>query len=146
MSLRSIFLRRLVNRSTTSFPSINQVNKHVKIPQTLHIDKVVVDLPVVMQRQVPRIQTVDDRGRPADTVRWQSYGGADGMRQVACPKCGCLTMCVEDDACDECGEYSHIRECAACIWHACTRCTEAAQAAKLPWEARRRRGRGRHWW
>ena len=29
------------------------------------------------------------------------------MRQVACPKCGCLTTCVED-ACDECGEYSHI--------------------------------------
>ena len=37
---------------------INQVTKHVKIPQTLYIDKVVVDLPVVMQRQVPRIQTV----------------------------------------------------------------------------------------
>ena len=89
---------------------------------------------------------VDDRGRPADAVRWQNYGGADGMRQVACPKGGCLTRCVQDDACDECGEYSHIRECAAYIWYACTRCTEAAQAAKLPWEARRRRGRGRHWW
>ena len=89
--------------------------------------------------------SVDNRGRPADAVRWLSYGGADGMRQVACPKCGCLTTCVEDDACDECGEYSHIRECAACIWYACARCTEAAQAAKLPWEARRRRGRGRHW-
>ena len=89
---------------------------------------------------------VEDRGRPADAVRWQSYGGADGMRQVACPKCGCLTTCVEDDACDECGEYSHIRECASCIWYACTRCMEAAQAAKLPWEARRRRGRGCHWW
>ena len=89
---------------------------------------------------------VEDHGRPADAVRWQSYGGADGMRQVACPKCGCLTTCVEDDACDECGEYSHIRECAACIWYACTRCTEAAQAAKPPWEARRRRGCGRHWW
>ena len=25
------------------------------------------------------------------------------MRQVACPKCGCLTTCVEDDACGECG-------------------------------------------
>ena len=69
---------------------------------------------------------VEDRGRPADAVRWQSYGGADGMRQVACPKCGCLTTCVEDDACDECGEYSHIRECAACSWYACTRCTEEA--------------------
>ena len=79
----------------------------------------------------------DNRGRPADAVRWQSYGGADGMRQVACPKCGCLTTCVEDDACDECGEYSRIRECAACIWYACTRCTEA----KLPWEARRPRWR-----
>ena len=89
---------------------------------------------------------VDDHGRPADAVRWQSYGGADGMRQVACPQCGCLTTCVEDDACDECGEYSHIRECAACIWYACTSCTEAAQAANLPWEARRRRGRARHWW
>ena len=31
---------------------------------------------------------VHDHGRPADAVRWQSYGGADGMRQVACPKCG----------------------------------------------------------
>ena len=89
---------------------------------------------------------VDDHGRPADAVRWQSYGGADGMRQVACPKCGCLTTFAEDDACDECGEYSHIRKCAACICYACTRCTEAALADKLPWEARRRRGRGRHWW
>ena len=38
------------------------------------------------------------------------------MRQVACPECDCLTTCVEDDACDECDEYSHIRECAACGW------------------------------
>ena len=92
MSFRSIFLRRLVNRpTTTSFPSsnqvtklaaihrpvvmqrqvpqirtvlktveipINQVTKHVKIPQTLYFDKVVVDLPEVIQRNVPRIQTV----------------------------------------------------------------------------------------
>ena len=89
---------------------------------------------------------VEDRGRPAGAVCRQSYGGADGMRQVACPKCGCLNTCVEDDACDECGDYSHIRDCAACAWYACTRCTEAAQAAWLPREARRRRGRGRHWW
>ena len=66
-----------------------------------------------------------------------------GMRQVACPKCGCPT-CVEDDACDECGEYSHIRDSAACAWYACIRCTKAAaQQARLPREARRRRGRGR---
>ena len=42
MSLRSVFLRRLVNRSTTtSFSSINEATKHA----------------VVMQRQVPHIQT-----------------------------------------------------------------------------------------
>ena len=34
------------------------MTKHVNIPQTLYINKVVVDLPMVMQRQVPRIQTV----------------------------------------------------------------------------------------
>ena len=33
---------------------------------------------------------------PPDAVRWQSYGGARWhARQVACPKCGCLTTCVE---------------------------------------------------
>ena len=69
-----------------------------------------------------------------------------GMRQVACPKCGCPTTCVEDDACDECGECSHIRECAACAWYAYIRCAKAAQEARLPREARRRRGRGRHRW
>ena len=35
-------------------------------------------------------------------------------------------------------ESTHIRECAACAWYACE--------ARLPREARRRRGRGRHWW
>ena len=70
----------------------------------------------------------------------------DGMRHLACPRCGCLTTCVEDDACDDCGEHGHFRECAACVWYACIRCTKAAQAARLPREARRRRGRGRHWW
>ena len=40
---------------------------------------------------VPNSDGVEDSGRPADAVRWQSYGGADGMRQVACQKCGCLT-------------------------------------------------------
>ena len=87
------------------------MTKHVKIPQTQNIDKVVVDLPVVMQRQVPSDSDgVDDRGKPAGAVRWQSYGGADGMRQVACPKCGCLTTCVEDDASDDRGE-PHPRMC-----------------------------------
>ena len=37
---------------------INQVTVHAEFPQTQYIDKVVVDLPVVMQRQVPRIRTV----------------------------------------------------------------------------------------
>ena len=46
------------------------------------------------------------------------------MRQVACPKCGCLTTCVEDDACDECGASTATSEK---VPHAaCTRCTEAA--------------------
>lgn len=42
---------------TGDFPSINQATKHAEIPQTHCVDKV-VDLPVVLQRQVPRIQTV----------------------------------------------------------------------------------------
>ena len=63
--------------------------------------------------------------RPLEFVKYRATTTAtvatffrDGMRQVACPKCGCLTTCVEDedDACDECGEYSNIRECAACVW------------------------------
>ena len=37
-------------------PSINQVNKHAEFPQTQYIDKF-VDMPVVMQRLVFRIQT-----------------------------------------------------------------------------------------
>ena len=37
---------------------INQVTKHAEFPQTQIIDKVVVDTPVVMQRQVPQIQSV----------------------------------------------------------------------------------------
>ena len=34
------------------------MTKYAKIPQSLYIDKVVVDMPGVMLRQVPRIQTV----------------------------------------------------------------------------------------
>ena len=41
----------------TNRPSIIQVTKHAEIPQFLYIDTV-VDMPVVLQRQVPRIQTV----------------------------------------------------------------------------------------
>ena len=37
-------------------PSIKQVTKHAEFPQTQDIDKV-VDMPVVMQRMVLRIQT-----------------------------------------------------------------------------------------
>ena len=78
----------------------------------------------------------------ATTTATAATSNRDGTRQVACPKCGCLTTCAkdEDDGCDECGEYSNIPECAACVWYACTRCTEVAQAARLPREARRRRG------
>ena len=48
MSLRIVFLKRLVNRSTTtSFPSINQVTKLAATHR-----------PVVMQRKVPQIRTV----------------------------------------------------------------------------------------
>ena len=49
-------------------PSINQVTKHAEIPQNLNVDTV-VDMPVVMQRQVPRIRTVlktvEDHNRPS---------------------------------------------------------------------------------
>ena len=49
---------RSASRSVyTNRPSINQVTKHAEIPQIPYIDKV-VDMPVVMQCQVPRIQTV----------------------------------------------------------------------------------------
>ena len=41
---------------------INQVTKPAELPQTQHIDKVVVDTPVVMQRQVPQIR-VSDKSR-----------------------------------------------------------------------------------
>ena len=48
MSLRSVFLKRLVKRSTmTSFPSINQVTNLAATHR-----------PVVMQRKVPQIRTV----------------------------------------------------------------------------------------
>ena len=48
MYLRSVFLGRLVNRSTTtSFPSINQVTKLAATHQA-----------VVLQRQVPQLQNV----------------------------------------------------------------------------------------
>ena len=69
----------------TNGQSINQVTKHAEIQQMYDIDKV-VDMLVVMQRQVPRIQIVEDCGRPVGAVRRHSHGGADGMRQVACPK------------------------------------------------------------
>ena len=39
-------------------PSINQVTKRAEFPQTLYIDKVVVDTHVVMQRKVAQIRTV----------------------------------------------------------------------------------------
>ena len=39
-------------------PSINQVTKHAEFPQNFYIDKS-VDIRVVMQRQVPRIQTAN---------------------------------------------------------------------------------------
>ena len=41
--------------------SINQVTKHADIPQT-QIDKVGVDMPVVMQRKVPQIQFMLNTG------------------------------------------------------------------------------------
>ena len=45
---------------------INQVTKHAEFPQTLYIDKVVVEMLVVMQRMVPQIRTVfEDSGNPA---------------------------------------------------------------------------------
>ena len=37
---------------------VNQVTKHAEFPQTLYIDNVVVEMPVVMQKKVPQIQTV----------------------------------------------------------------------------------------
>ena len=47
MDLCSVFLRRLVNRSTTTlFPSINQVTKFAATHR-----------PVVLERQVPQLQT-----------------------------------------------------------------------------------------
>ena len=45
----------------TNRPSINQETKHAEIPQIHYIDKVVVDMPVVMQRQVPQIQREGER-------------------------------------------------------------------------------------
>ena len=51
---RSLMCQCLVARS----PSINQVTQHVEFPQTLYIDKVVVEMPVVMQRKVPQNRTV----------------------------------------------------------------------------------------
>ena len=62
MSLRSVFLRRWVNRSTTtSFPSINEATKHA----------------VVIQRQVLQKQTSRKTGgSPAGAVRRDSCGRA----------------------------------------------------------------------
>ena len=42
---------------TGEVPSINQVTKHVKLPQTRNVDKV-IDVPLVTQRLVPHIQIV----------------------------------------------------------------------------------------
>ena len=134
---RPVVLQRQVPQIRTVLKTveipINQVTKHVKIPQTLHIDKVVVDLPVVMQRQVPRIQTslktvevppAQFVGRvmeaPMACVRWHAQNAA------ASPRASRTThaMNVASTATSE--------NVPPCIWHACTRCTEAAQAAKLP--------------
>ena len=66
---------------------------HAEFPQTLHINKVVVDLLVVMQRQVPRIQTslmtlevppAQFVGRvmeaPMACVRWHAQNAAASPR------------------------------------------------------------------
>ena len=59
------------------FPSIKQVTQHALFPQVQNIDKVVVDMPAVMQRMVPRIQTSwKTVGVPPAWVRRQSCGGA----------------------------------------------------------------------
>ena len=83
---------------------------------------------------------VEDSGSPAGAIRRRSYGGTDDMRQVACPKCGCLTTCVENVTSTATSEN---------VPHASGMRAQDAwrlQAARLPREARRRRGRGRHWW
>ena len=60
----------LMPRDATTFPRIqtvlktmevpiNEATTHAELPQTLYIDKVIVDMRVVLRRQVPRIQTAN---------------------------------------------------------------------------------------
>ena len=55
-SWRKTYSRSAFRSENMDKPSINQVTKHEEIPQIYDIDKGVVDVPVVMQRQVPQIQ------------------------------------------------------------------------------------------
>ena len=49
--------RQVPQVQTVPNPSINQVTKHADIPQKQYID-IAAAVPIVIQRQVPRIQTV----------------------------------------------------------------------------------------
>ena len=66
------------------------MTKYAKIPQFLHIDKGVVDMPGVMQRQVPRIQTVfEDYGNPDQPGDQARRVPTDSIhRQVCRSACG----------------------------------------------------------
>ena len=69
MSLRSAFLKRLVNRSTTtSFPSINQVTTRCDTQACGDAEKGPSDS-----------KCIEDSGNPAGEVRRQSYGCATTM-------------------------------------------------------------------
>ena len=120
---------RSASRSVyTNRPSINQVTKHAETPQILFIDKV-VGMPVVMQRQVPRIQTVlmTMEGPPTQFVG----------RVMEAPM-----ACVRWHATKKRPRTTHVTNVASTA----TSENVPAQAARLPRKARRRCGRGRHWW
>ena len=70
---RSVYTNRL---------SINQVTKHAEIPQNMYVDTV-VDMLVVMQRQVPQDSDgVEDRGNPAGAVRASLEAERDSLLKL----------------------------------------------------------------
>ena len=106
------------------------------LQSSVHIDKVVVGTAYGDAATGPSYSDgVEDHGNPDHgAVRRQTYGGADGMRQVACPQTATASTRLLSST-------AHVVNVAStatsenvphAFGFACTRCTEAAQSAKLP--------------
>ena len=95
---------------TGDVPSINQGTKLAWIPQTQNVDDV-VDMPVVVQRQVPQVQTV-----PSPSINQVTEDPADSLHRQGCRHaCGdATTSTSESDGVKDRGNLWRSSSAALC--------------------------------